>query len=267
MESYICLVLLPVCLSVTSTHYEQGCCEKSPEKLCLKCCNNYLLINGTCYECDPGRWNKNCSDLCVYPYYGDLCISVCDCDPHLCHTITGCSNEAPNTTETSLVEVDNKLKNIVQSRNKNGEPISNIRNISHLQIILLVGGTALGCCILTIILLVIIIIRRQQTGRDLDADYHELRMLRLHMENNERRRTAPVEMNTYKSICTLSKPRSFDSSGSHCYQDIPEYTTMGRNVEEREQEGGLDMGSCYQKIEASNTSDESYERPVFMLPA
>ncbi|XP_061197948.1 uncharacterized protein LOC133206057 [Saccostrea echinata] len=259
MEIYVCLLFLSVCLSDMPVIADEGCCGKAQAGQCPKCCNNYYLVDGNCSECEPGFFGENCSDVCVYPYFGLKCLQECRCDKHLCDPVTGCHEESTTkgTTNTSV-----NLTEFGHKTDENVQWMTNFIDSSHLQIVFTVGGVALGFCILTIVLLVIMIIRRQQTSRDLDVEYHELQMLGHHKENLERKAT-PVEMNTYRSIRKVaSKPRSSDNSSSHCYQDIQEYMSIDGNAEIRDTEKN-DKGLCeYLKMEDPSMTDDGYQIPI-----
>ena len=49
----------------------------------------YLLLNPL--ECSPGYSGPNCTIQCPYPFYGEECQGICDCDNDTCDISTGCT--------------------------------------------------------------------------------------------------------------------------------------------------------------------------------
>ncbi|XP_062619692.1 multiple epidermal growth factor-like domains protein 10 [Saccostrea cucullata] len=48
------------------------------------------MQNNRCIPCPIGYTGSTCKGPCQYPKYGFMCQSKCDCNPQLCHHITGC---------------------------------------------------------------------------------------------------------------------------------------------------------------------------------
>ncbi|XP_062571861.1 uncharacterized protein LOC134233826, partial [Saccostrea cucullata] len=55
-----------------------------------KTCFNLIHIYYYYLDCLPGYSGVNCSQSCPYPFYGDLCQGICDCDNETCDVSTGC---------------------------------------------------------------------------------------------------------------------------------------------------------------------------------
>ncbi|XP_061164936.1 uncharacterized protein LOC133173883 [Saccostrea echinata] len=69
----------------------------------FNCCTNYFLYNGECRECLPGFFGDNCSRQCYYPYYGRLCLYMCQCDNNTCDHVIGCTNNTSMDASTKGV--------------------------------------------------------------------------------------------------------------------------------------------------------------------
>lgn len=52
-------------------------------------------------ECQPGLWGNNCSQVCVYPFFGSSCLKKCACDESLCNAVLGCVTQSKEI-ETSF---------------------------------------------------------------------------------------------------------------------------------------------------------------------
>lgn len=48
-------------------------------------CLNFLLL-----ECSIGYHGKDCTQKCIYPFYGEGCQSICACLENECHFSRGC---------------------------------------------------------------------------------------------------------------------------------------------------------------------------------
>ncbi|XP_061164266.1 multiple epidermal growth factor-like domains protein 10 [Saccostrea echinata] len=66
----------------------------------LNCCTHFFLYNGECKECPPGFFGDNCSRQCYYPYYGRLCLYMCQCDNNTCDHVIGCTNNTSMDAST-----------------------------------------------------------------------------------------------------------------------------------------------------------------------
>ncbi|XP_062594221.1 uncharacterized protein LOC134255727 [Saccostrea cucullata] len=263
LHAFVCLLFLSVCLPGVFVIADEGCCGKASNGQCLKCCINYLFVDGHCSACEPGLWGNNCSDVCVYPFFGLTCLQKCECDKHLCDPVTGCREESTtkDITKTTASVTEMNSINIGQKSSEKVKWMPNIIDSSHLQIVFTVGGMVLGFCILTIALLVIMIIRKQQTSRDVNVEGHELQTLR-HNQGNLQQKVTPVEMNTYRSIRKVgSKATCSDNMSSHCYQDIQEYMSIDGNAEKCDTEEN-DSLCEYLNMEDSLMTDDGYQIPI-----
>ncbi|XP_062595290.1 uncharacterized protein LOC134256621 [Saccostrea cucullata] len=74
----------------------------------LVCCSGYIwdpqLKN--CTKCPPGRFGLNCTGICLYPSYGELCKKQCTCVETECDKSRGCinTNDQTKTTIPSTVK-------------------------------------------------------------------------------------------------------------------------------------------------------------------
>lgn len=50
---------------------------------------HYLDIDDS-NKCRPGYVGKYCRARCIYPYYGDECEALCNCNELSCDVATGC---------------------------------------------------------------------------------------------------------------------------------------------------------------------------------
>lgn len=55
--------------------------------------SNCLLI-----ECMPGYFGTFCSQLCLYPFYGRGCQSMCSCDVSDCDYVQGCRKKGNDSS-------------------------------------------------------------------------------------------------------------------------------------------------------------------------
>ncbi|CAC5415250.1 unnamed protein product [Mytilus coruscus] len=64
----------------------------------VKCCPNFLEIDGICEPCPAGTYGKSCINQCVPGYYGMGCKAKCNCSSFQeCHNIFGCVCKAGYT--------------------------------------------------------------------------------------------------------------------------------------------------------------------------
>lgn len=68
-----------------------------------RCCIGYFrsIENNKCEKCMPGYTGLNCSDKCPFPFYGDRCQNMCDCNNETCDVSTGCRDLTTLTTLTT----------------------------------------------------------------------------------------------------------------------------------------------------------------------
>ncbi|XP_056000572.1 uncharacterized protein LOC130048200 [Ostrea edulis] len=64
----------------------------------IRCCYNYVEVNGVCENCRPCYFGVNCKSRCYGLAYGFLCSLTCDCSALDCDYVYGC----PNSTEASF---------------------------------------------------------------------------------------------------------------------------------------------------------------------
>ncbi|XP_052710555.1 uncharacterized protein LOC128184943 [Crassostrea angulata] len=99
-------------IAVTVTFTNALACRTPPN-----CCIRYHTDGNTsrCIECMPGYFGTFCSQLCLYPFYGRGCQSMCSCDVSDCDYVQGCrkkvsSSEAvSNVSPTELMNQDTSM--------------------------------------------------------------------------------------------------------------------------------------------------------------
>lgn len=52
--------------------------------------NAHYLDTKDSNKCRPGYVGKYCRAKCMYPYYGEECLSRCNCSEPICDVATGC---------------------------------------------------------------------------------------------------------------------------------------------------------------------------------
>ena len=57
---------------------------------CIYCLFPSDILLSNFIECQPGLWGNNCSQVCVYPFFGSSCLKKCACDESLCNAVLGC---------------------------------------------------------------------------------------------------------------------------------------------------------------------------------
>ncbi|XP_078337220.1 uncharacterized protein LOC111099142 isoform X4 [Crassostrea virginica] len=131
--------LLFVCLFVTGTTIDTGCCEKTSTASCKTCCINYYMVNDTCKGCPIGSMGKDCSIVCPYPFFGPNCKSHCDCEENICHEVKGISAPHEQSTQEGYITSDGQFSS---------------------KTLIITISTALGTCIFIIVLLVVLLSQR-----------------------------------------------------------------------------------------------------------
>ncbi|XP_062575174.1 uncharacterized protein LOC134237092 [Saccostrea cucullata] len=75
----------------------------------LVCCSGYIWNQQIkeCLKCPPGRYGVNCTGVCIYPSYGELCSRMCTCEKDKCHRAKGCLNtkEYSNTSANNSIPI------------------------------------------------------------------------------------------------------------------------------------------------------------------
>nr|XP_022295396.1 uncharacterized protein LOC111105406 isoform X2 [Crassostrea virginica] len=64
-----------------------------------KCCDGFKWNKTTelCDKCSSGYNGQQCAYPCLYPYYGEDCLSKCDCTEEQCDFVFGCTaNSTPS---------------------------------------------------------------------------------------------------------------------------------------------------------------------------
>lgn len=102
MIKYIWLTFLMI--SACDMENDFGCCEKSIGN-CIECCENYHFSDDICQVCPLGFHGVRCRTECVYPWYGKLCSSICNCSKFECHSALGCLLYDRDTITTSTVNI------------------------------------------------------------------------------------------------------------------------------------------------------------------
>lgn len=113
-------------------------------------------------------------------------------------------------------------------KHTNDQSASNSIDNSHLQVVFIVGGSALGFCILTIVVLLIMLFRRKQIYHVPDVNTQELQLSHNYVENLEEN-TLPVKMNKYRDIKSVMGKLSDNQT----YEEIQDYMymSMDANIE------------------------------------
>ncbi|CAC5370840.1 Multiple epidermal growth factor-like domains protein 11,Multiple epidermal growth factor-like domains protein 10,Multiple epidermal growth factor-like domains protein 6 [Mytilus coruscus] len=61
------------------------------EAYTVECCLNYYEEDDICKPCRPGKFGRQCSETCIYGYFGIQCKGLCNCTQYEgCDPIEGC---------------------------------------------------------------------------------------------------------------------------------------------------------------------------------
>ncbi|XP_078337218.1 uncharacterized protein LOC111099142 isoform X2 [Crassostrea virginica] len=140
--------LLFVCLFVTGTTIDTGCCEKTSTASCkffLICLGHAVSIiiwsttHAKSLGCPIGSMGKDCSIVCPYPFFGPNCKSHCDCEENICHEVKGISAPHEQSTQEGYITSDGQFSS---------------------KTLIITISTALGTCIFIIVLLVVLLSQR-----------------------------------------------------------------------------------------------------------
>ncbi|XP_078325683.1 uncharacterized protein LOC144622790 isoform X2 [Crassostrea virginica] len=85
MRSYICWALLTL-------YYQRLQAEICHPDINDKCCSGSKWNETTrsCDSCPLGYNGPDCAYNCIYPYYGEDCLHMCDCREEQCDFVFGC---------------------------------------------------------------------------------------------------------------------------------------------------------------------------------
>ncbi|XP_078337193.1 uncharacterized protein LOC111134296 isoform X2 [Crassostrea virginica] len=151
-------VFLPGMIEATT-----GCCGFNDNNVtCIKCCNNYHMVENTCKECTVGSWGDNCTNVCPYPFFGDGCTNKCGCNKTMCNKEKGCLNLAENVT----------------SEQKTSEQKTYHSSIPFSKKMFIAIGAAVGMSLLALVLLFILLHRKRGVDVLSYIDNHTLQILR-----------------------------------------------------------------------------------------
>ncbi|XP_062573296.1 multiple epidermal growth factor-like domains protein 10 [Saccostrea cucullata] len=94
------------------------------------CCDGYFWDRNACVKCPTGYTDKNCSEKCRYPSYGEECQLECQCNETECDYITGCIDVSTVTNLDKTSMLNSKTDSSLHSSKKLQSPWSANKIIS-----------------------------------------------------------------------------------------------------------------------------------------